>query len=405
MNLYAGTPYWLVKNPLWDYYHPLRTNIRVQAAIIGSGITGALMAHELLGAGIECCVVDKRTPATGSSCASTALLQYEIDVPLCRMADQMPEKEAVAAFRSCLDAIDDLERLFLQSKVDASFRRVPSVYYASNRKGLQLIREECKIRQKHGLPVKYLSRKELKQALGFEAPGALLNDASAEIDTYKAATGLWCHHLQHDGLPLYSHTEITEWKRCPDGYVLTTRKGHRIHCDYAVVAAGFEASPFLPDKLMQLTSTFAIVSHPVDANALWPGGSLIWETREPYLYIRTDANNRIIVGGEDIVSDRAPLRQSLLSGKAAVLEKKFRKLYPHIPFTTELAWAGTFSSTKDGLPLIGTTRDNPRMFYALGYGGNGITFSMLAAQIAARTLRGETDPRAHIFSLERPSLH
>lgn len=404
MDLYAGTPFWLVKNPLWNYYRPLRNDERVKVAVIGAGITGTLVACELLRAGIDCCLVDKRSPATGSSCASTALLQYEIDIPLCRMVEQMPEADAVTAYRSCLQAIDDLERLFRETKVDASFRRVPSVYFASNRKGLRLIREEYGVRRQHGLPVEYLDRENLKKTLGIKAPGALMNYVSAQIDTYKAATGLMMHCIGHSNLRVFSHTEITDWRRHPGGYTLTAKNGRHIDCDYVVVASGFEAGPFLPEKLMRLTSTFAIISQPVDEKHLWTGRSLIWETREPYLYIRTDDTNRIIVGGEDIQLNHGSLRRFLLPQKAAVLERKFRKLYPHIPFTREMAWAGTFSSTPDGLPLIGAAADNPRMLFALGYGGNGITFSSIAAQILTRTVQGETDPRAHVFGLERPSL-
>ena len=45
MDLYAGTPYWMVKNRLWGYYRPLRKDLRTTAAVIGAGITGALVAH------------------------------------------------------------------------------------------------------------------------------------------------------------------------------------------------------------------------------------------------------------------------------------------------------------------------------------------------------------------------
>lgn len=404
MDLYAGTPYWLVKNPLWNYYRPLRSDEKTKVAVIGAGITGALVASELLRAGIDCCIVDKRSPATGSSCASTALLQYEIDIPLCRLAELMPEEDAVTAYSSCLQAIDDLEQLFRETNVDASFRRVPSVYYASNLKGLRLIREEYTMRRRYGLPVEYLDRGNLKKTVGIKARGALMNYVSAQIDAYKAATGLMLHGIEHSNLRLFSHTEITEWKRHADGYTLTAKNGRHIECDYVVVASGFEAGEFLPEKLMQLTSTFAIISQPVDERELWPNRSLIWETREPYLYIRTDDTNRIIVGGEDISPNYGTLRRFLLPKKADVLERKFRKLYPQIPFTREMAWAGTFSSTRDGLPLIGATPDNPRMLFALGYGGNGITFSSIAAQIVTLAVQGKTDPRARVFGLERASL-
>jgi len=134
---------------------------------------------------------------------------------------------------------------------------------------------------------------------------------------------------------------------------------------------------------------------------IWPENSLIWETHEPYLYIRTSNKNRIIVGGEDIEFKNPRLRDALLRKKTHTLETKIKKLFPEIPFVTDMAWCGTFSSTDDGLPFIGNWPGNDRMFYALGYGGNGITFSMIAAQIIKNKLKGIKDDREEVFSFER----
>lgn len=404
MNLYSGLPYWIVKNPLCNYYNPLRDDVSVKVAVIGSGITGSLVAHALCSVGVDCCVIDKRTVSTGSSCASTALLQYEIDVPLCRMVEMMPESYAVEAYRSCLQSIDDLEQMLLAARVDATFQRVPSTYYASNRQGLRLIREEYEIRKRYDLPVTYLSRKELAKTVGIDAPGALYNTVSAQIDTYKAATGLLSNDMKRYRMPVFTHTEVIGWERQNTGYLLRTDRGPSVRCEYCVVAAGFEAAPFLPEKLMKLTTTFAVISPPVDKKQLWPRHSLIWETRQPYLYIRTDSSDRIIVGGEDISANDAGLRRFLLPGKSRTLVEKFRKLFPDIPFSAEMAWAGTFSSTTDGLPLIGPLPDDPYLVYALGYGGNGITFSVIASQLIASLVQGKVDPRLKVFSPARGSL-
>ncbi|MDE6140195.1 MAG: FAD-binding oxidoreductase [Alistipes sp.] len=403
-ELYEGRPYWLIKNRLWDYHKPLQNDIKTRVAVIGAGITGTLVAHALSCSGIECCIIDKREPACGSSCASTALLQYEIDMPLYRMARIMPEADAVTAYRSCLYAIDKLETLFREAKIDAGFRRVPSIFYADNRKGLKLIRKEYEIRKRYDLPVEFLDRNELKSIMGIEGRGALANTASAQIDTYRATTELLKHDIKCHNLPLYTHTEITRWNRRDDGYTLVTSDGHRIECEYVVVATGFEAGKFLPRKLMRLTSTYAIISQPVAEKYLWKEHCLIWQTRNPYLYIRTDNNNRIIVGGEDNPSNSASRRRSRLPRKARTLESKFNELYPDIPFITEMAWAGTFSSTRDSLPIIGSYKNDSRMLFALGYGGNGITFSMIAARIIARQIQGNPDPTAHVFSPNRRSL-
>ena len=69
-----------------------------------------------------------------------------------------------------------------------------------------------------------------------------------------------------------------------------------------------------------------------------------------------------------------------------------------------MAWCGTFSTTKDGLPFIGNCPDKDRMFFDLGYGGNGIPFSMSGAQIICKKLQGIDDERGRIFGYPRTRI-
>lgn len=401
MDLHSGLPYWIVKNSLYDYFNPLEKNYSVDVAIIGSGITGALVAHELCKAGFKCLIVDKRTISTGSSAASTALLQYEIDVPLYKMSKMLDEDRAVLAFKSCLQAITDVEDVFKGIGFNPEFERVPSVFYASNKHGLSMIEKEYEIRKKHDLPVNFLNSSELKKKYKFEAAGALENNDSAQIDTYLAATSLLQYNMEHNGLEIFTHTEIDKCEQSGKLVELLTKNKHKIKCKYVVIAAGFEAGKFLPENVMQLTSTYALVSQPVHENYLWHERALIWETKEPYIYIRTTKDNRIIVGGEDEEFSDPVKRDNLLRKKISILEKKFNKLFPEIPFVTDMAWCGTFSSTPDGLPYIGTYKKQDRIHFALGYGGNGITFSMNAAQMISNSLQGKEDIRYSVFGFER----
>lgn len=401
MDLYSGLPYWIAKNPLYDYFNPLDDDHSTDVLIIGSGITGALVAHELCNAGFECTVVDKRTPSTGSSSASTALLQYEIDVPLHEMAKMLGEDKAVQAYRCCLNAITDIEDIFTEVGINPDYERVPSLFYASDKDGVEIIDKEYDIRLKHELPVVRLTPEEIKERYGFEAPAALQNEESAQIDAYLAATTLLDYHMKKDNLKLYTHTKITEYDKKLSGYECMTEDGHKITCMYVVIAAGFEAGQFLPEKVMKLTSTYALVSEPVEPQFIWENRALVWETKEPYIYIRTTKNNRIIVGGEDEEFNDPVKRDELLRKKTATLEEKFRKLFPAIPFKTDSAWCGTFSSTDDGLPYIGEWPGKEGMFFALGYGGNGITFSVNAGQMIRNRIMGKYDDRFCVFGFER----
>lgn len=79
----------------------------------------------------------------------------------------------------------------------------------------------------------------------------------------------------------------------------------------------------------------------------------------------------------------------------------FHKGFPAINFITEFSCTGTFGSTKDGLPFIGTYKKLPNSYFALGFGGNGITFSLIAAEIIADMVTGNKNRDVNIFSIER----
>ena len=99
--------------------------------------------------------------------------------------------------------------------------------------------------------------------------------------------------------------------------------------------------------------------------------------------MRTTARDEIIIGGEDEETADAESRDRLIPEKVERLLEKLRTLVPGACLDVETAWAGFFSHTEDGLPLIGPVPQFPRCYAAFGYGGNGITFSALAASMIA----------------------
>ena len=334
MDLHSGLPYWIVRNSLLDYFHPLEGDLSTDIVIIGSGITGALMAHELCRAGIECCVIDKRSIATGSSAASTALLQYEIDVPLCRMAKIISEENAATAYHACLQSISDIEKVLKKKRVSMQdLNNCPASFMPAAQQTTNFWNKNTKYGKKHELPVNLLKKQEIRKRYNVKVPGnALVNGASAQMDAYRAATGLLTYHMKKNGLQVFTHTDIKKCTETPDGCIMITDKGHKIKCGYVIVATGFEAEQFLPQKIMDLTSTYALISHPVATEYLWPEHCLIWETADPYLYIRTTDGNRIIVGGEDEKFSDPEHRDSLLRKKIRILEKKNQKTISRYPF-------------------------------------------------------------------------
>jgi glycine/D-amino acid oxidase-like deaminating enzyme len=401
MDLYAGFPYWLIKNPLYNEARQLTENIYTDVAIIGSGITGALVAHELCSHGISCAVIDKRAIGTGSSAASTAQLQYEIDVPLHKLLKKVSEYTAVTAYRCSLQSISDIEAVFQQTKIDAEFERKATLYLASDKKGYKEIREEYKIRKQYDLPVALLEAATLKTEYGIDKPAALWNNESAQMDAYKSAISLLQYHEKQHDLKLYPYTPVIRHQATSTGYDLYTEQGSIVTCKHLVIAAGYEAGTFLPKKVMDLLSTYALVSDPVAPSEIWKDACLIWETAQPYFYLRTTRDNRIILGGEDVDFKNESLRNALLERKTNKLLANYHALFPDKKIKVDMSWCGTFSATKDGLPYIGEYPGMPHMHFALGYGGNGITFSMIAAQIIRNKIKGIKDEREEVFGFSR----
>jgi glycine/D-amino acid oxidase-like deaminating enzyme len=117
--------------------------------------------------------------------------------------------------------------------------------------------------------------------------------------------------------------------------------------------------------------------------------------------MRLTEDNRIIVGGRDERFSNTFTRQLILEKKSRQLQKDFNKIAPGIQFKKEFAWSGTFGKTKDSLPYIGAYKETPNTYYALGFGGNGITFGQIAAEILCDMLCGKPNAAAKLFSFER----
>jgi glycine/D-amino acid oxidase-like deaminating enzyme len=150
-----------------------------------------------------------------------------------------------------------------------------------------------------------------------------------------------------------------------------------------------------------VSSSWAIATRP-QPDAVWKDGALIWEDAEHYHYARTTSAGRIIIGGEDSdeVIEPGP-RDGLIGKKSRILTERLAELWPVADPVGEFQWAGTFDTTRDGLPLIGPVAGAKGVYAAYGYGGNGITFSFLAAQLLGDLIAGSTSPLLDDFAIDR----
>jgi glycine/D-amino acid oxidase-like deaminating enzyme len=400
MELVAGQPYWLIKSGLPHHYPKLWNDIKCDCLVIGGGISGALTAYYLSSAGLECVLVDARTIGLGSTCASTSLLQYELDIPLHILKRKVGEQRAIRAYQLCGDGVDKLMDLMLNLGFK-EFDKRNSLYFSQHSKQKEFMMKEWLARKRAGFEVELLDGPQLKDSYNLKAAYGILSTKGATNNTY-AFTHRLLEECLKKGSKVFAHTKISGITYQKQGAILKTEQGCTINANRVINATGYEVINFISKKIVDLDCTYAIISESnVEQKEPWKNSIMMWNTDNPYVYLCCTTDHRMVIGGRDERFVNVNTMHTYLPKKQALLEKDFIKLFPSLPFKKEFSWSGVFGKTKDSLPFIGNIRETPHTFYALGFGGNGITFSLVAAEIITDLLLGRKNDNAEVFSFSR----
>lgn len=395
-DLRTGRSLWADSPGLGVKTGPLTQAVAVDVAIVGAGISGAFMAHELA-RDHSVAVLDRRPPLRGSTLASTAMLQWEIDLTLTDLTRAIGAEKARRAYRRSRAAVDVLKRIVTDEGIRCGLKPKQSLYLAGDEYGHRALETEAQARAAMGLESRYLGPAELRDTYGIDRTGAIVSDGSASADPARLAAGL-LRRAGQAGAKVYSPVEVLEAISDPDGVTLTTDAGHAVRARQVVFCCGYEFPKGVPTPGAKVISSWALASKPRTACPTWLRHMLVWEGSDPYLYFRMGGDGRLIVGGEDEASATAHEDPAKMKRKCEAITKKLRALLSDIDFEVDYSWAGAFGESATGLPQIGPVEGMDHVHAVMGFGGNGITYSVIASQIVGRAVRGETDPDADLFA-------
>ncbi|WP_238707470.1 NAD(P)/FAD-dependent oxidoreductase [Chryseobacterium viscerum] len=382
-------------------YPSLKSNEECEVLIVGGGITGSLIAHQMIEDGYDTILIDKRELCNGSTSATTSMLQYEIDVPLYELIGKIGKKGAVLSYKACSDAIDLIEKLSKLIKSDAGFKRKKSLYFASKKKDVDWLKKEYKARKENGFEVQWLESDKILEQFEFENTyGGILSKQGASIDAFQFAHELFMHNVRK-GLKIFDKTEMIKVEEHKGFNLVTVDSGLQIKAKKIIYCIGYESKNLLKEHFVNLKSTYAVVSE-IDKDKFKNiSSTLVWNTDDPYLYMRTTDDGRILIGGGDEDFYDAEKRDALLNKKEKEILKNLKKIKPDYPFYTDFVWAGTFGETKDGLPYIGPHEKFKNSYFVLGFGGNGITFSATGMEMASLFMKNKKHPLSRYFKFGR----
>lgn len=397
-DLHTGCPYWLKTRGASVRVRAAPGEGRFDVIVVGAGISGALLAETLTRAGKRILILDRRAPVRGSTAASTAMIQHEIDVPLIDLQAKRGRAAADAAWQRSVRAVDDLVALVADLGLDCGMARKSALYLSGDQMDADALMDETKARRKIGIAAEYLDRDRLRADYGIDRAAAILSQDSASANPAQLAAGL-LRVAQKRGAVIASPVEVTDMGELPGGVALATGDGHVLVAEHAVFCTGYEFLKRMQAPSHHVTSTWALATRPIRELPRWLRDTIVWEAAEPYLYFRSDPTGRIIAGGEDEEATEANTSMAVLQRKTKIILKKLEATTGLTVGRAESRWAAPFSVTKDGLPIIDRVNGHDRIFAVMGFGGNGITFSVIAAQIVAAALSRKQDPDASLFRL------
>jgi glycine/D-amino acid oxidase-like deaminating enzyme len=154
-----------------------------------------------------------------------------------------------------------------------------------------------------------------------------------------------------------------------------------------------------------MLTTYVIATRPLavyERRSLGIGDVMMWDTGRPYHYARWTSDHRLMLGGGDRPRVDGRARERALREGTRGIRDHFVARYPALaPIAIEHGWEGLFATTPDGLPYVGPHRRYPRHLFALGYGGNGMTFGYLAAELLLEWYRGRQSADCELFAFGR----
>lgn len=369
----------------------LGASIETDVCIIGGGISGLTTAYLLTKAGMNVVVIDDGVIGGGETARTTAHLANALDDRIYRVEDWHGEEKARLAVEAHGRAIDEIEKIAAEESIDCDFLRVDG-FLIEAEDGEDDLQKELEAAHRAGFAAAgFVERAPIKD---FDTGKALRFPDQGQFHVLKYLSGI-AKAIETGGGKLFSGTRAVEWKgeEAPE---VKTAGGQIIRARSLVLATNY---PIMSKMFAKLPAyrTYAIgVRVPKDSVER----CLIWDTADPYIYVRTqpeDAHDVLIIGGEDHKT-----------GQEDDGEARFTRLYQwtqkRFPMADEILykWSGQFLETHDGLAFIGRFSDSkPNVYLITGDSGMGMTHGTIGGMLVSDLILGRENPYAEVFDPSR----
>lgn len=395
-----GKPLFTYINKNKKQYQYLTENIQTDICIIGGGVTGAIASYYFSKNNINNVVLEKRRVAHLSTSVTTSLLQYELDDNLSELKEYTTLKNALRSYNLGLKALKEIEEFINTYSNKCDYKKRDTLLYTEKDDEINALKIEYNLRKENGFDVEYINEETKQNSFDIKA-GIVSKDGGAEIDPYKFTN----HLLEVSESMLghiYENTEAIDINYKDDYVEVITEYGYKVRAKKVIVATGYNTKLFTDRNFGKKTTTFNVVTKPVSNFDGWENKILIRDNCDPYNYLRTTVDNRLIIGGEDVDFIPDIFNEKLANEKYDILENRLKSMFKYInDIEVEFKYCGTFASTPDNLGFVGPDKKHQNIWYLLGYGANGILFAILGAMMLTKLYSGNEDEDMNLFRVDR----
>jgi glycine/D-amino acid oxidase-like deaminating enzyme len=385
-------------------YPSLKGHHDVDVVIVGGGMTGSTVAALFAEIGIRVALVEATLIGRGSTAASSALLLREPDLGLRDLGRLYGARKARRIWQLSSEAARDFAKTIRRLDIDCHLTARDSVYYTTHRETVRPLRAEYRHRCDAGFAGDWLTPGALRRLTGIPGHGAIRTRGNAQFDPYKACCGM-IDSAVASGAAVFERSPVRRINHTRDGVEVMTPNG-TVRARHVIIATGYATPDFQPlVGRFRIYHTYVLATRPLNAQQRWElglGDVMLWDTERPYHYVRWTEDRRLLLGGEDRPFVPGRRRAGTLVKATRELREYFERVLPALAAVDiDYAWEGLFAVTPDGLPYIGPHQRYPRHLFALGYGGNGMTFGFLAARLLLEQVQGIDSSDHALFAFGR----
>ena len=253
-------------------------------AIVGGGITGALVAHAFASAGISTTVLEAEVVGQGSTGASSALLLQEPDLELTDLTDRYGTRTSRRMWQLSRDSLHALVMLLRRLGIACDLKQCDAIYYATDARAVARLRSEYELRDRSGFEATWLGPGALRRTTGISGRGAIRTRGSAQFDPYRACRGI-LRAAVAAGAQVFERSPVRRIVPEGDRVRLWTRGG-MLESERVVIATGYATSQFRPlAGRFRMYRTYVLATEPIgtqDRRELGLSDVMVWDTERPY---------------------------------------------------------------------------------------------------------------------------